>query len=163
MPELPEVEVVRRGLARWVLGARLGGIEVLNPRVVRWHEAGPVDFAARLTGAVVRDVARRGKFLWVELDTGEALLAHLGMSGQLVLRPPDDEADRHLRVRIPLDGGPSHNRDLRFVDQRMFGGLDVVPLVPTPDGGPGGRGGADPQSWAPSGPRLPPPPPPPAP
>src|SRR4051812_13730028 len=156
MPELPEVEVVRRGLARWVIGARVDGVEVLNPRVVRWHEAGLADFAARLTGAVVRDVARRGKFLWVELDTGEALLAHLGMSGQLVLQPRDAGPERHLRVRITREGGPSHNRDLRFVDQRMFGGLDVVPLVPTPDGGPGGRGGADPGTWTPSGPWLPP-------
>src|SRR3954471_24339442 len=112
MPQLPEVEVVRRGLARWVLGARLGGIEVLNPRVVRWHEAGPVDFAARLTGAVVRDVVRRGKFLWVELDTGEALLAHLGMSGQLAPQPPQPDAERPLRVRITLAGAPSRNRDL---------------------------------------------------
>jgi formamidopyrimidine-DNA glycosylase len=156
MPELPEVEVVRRGLARWVLGARLGGIEVLNPRVVRWHEAGPVDFAARLTGAVVRDAVRRGKFLWLELDTGEALLAHLGMSGQLVLQPPDADGERHLRVRIALDGGTAEGRELRFVDQRMFGGLDVVPLVPTPDGGPGGRGGSDPERWTPSAPVLPP-------
>src|SRR3954468_24327419 len=128
MPELPEVEVVRRGLARWVLGARLGGIEVLNPRVVRWHEAGPVDFAARLTGATVTDAVRRGKFLWLELDTGEALLAHLGMSGQLVLQPPDADPERHLRVRIELDadggsGPEAHGRELRFVDQRMFGGL----------------------------------------
>jgi formamidopyrimidine-DNA glycosylase len=161
VPELPEVEVVRRGLARWVIGARVDGVEVLHPRVVRWHEAGPVDFAARLTGAVVRDVARRGKFLWVELDTGEALLAHLGMSGQLVLRPPDAEAERHLRVRITLDGAEAvgseaRGPELRFVDQRMFGGLDVVPLVPTPDGGPGGRGGPDPDRWTPSGPWLPP-------
>jgi formamidopyrimidine-DNA glycosylase len=161
VPELPEVEVVRAGLARWVIGARVAAVEVLHPRVVRWHEAGPVDFAARLTGAVVRDAARRGKFLWVELDTGEALLAHLGMSGQLVLQPPDAEAERHLRVRIALDGGRAlssgaQGRELRFVDQRMFGGLDVVPLVPTSDGGPGGRGGADPDAWTPSGPWLPP-------
>ena len=156
MPELPEVEVVRRGLARWVIGARLDGVEVLHPRVVRWHEAGPVDFAARLTTATVTDVARRGKFLWLELDTGDALLAHLGMSGQLVLQPPDADPERHLRVRIRLDGGHAEGRELRFVDQRMFGGLDVVPLVPTPDGGPGGRGGADPTVWTPSGPWLPP-------
>ncbi len=157
MPELPEVEVVRRGLARWVTGARIGAVEVLHPRPVRWHTAGPVDFASRLTGTVVRDVVRRGKFLWLELDSGEGLLAHLGMSGQLVLQPPDAGAERHLRVRLALDG-PSHNRDLRFVDQRMFGGLAVVPLVPTPDGGPGGRGGPGQGAtdWTPSAPWLPP-------
>jgi formamidopyrimidine-DNA glycosylase len=161
MPELPEVEVVRRGLARWVTGARLGDVEVLHPRPVRRHEAGPEDFAGRLRGAVVTDVVRRGKFCWLELDTGEALLAHLGMSGQLLLRPPDADRERHLRVRLALEGGPSHDRELRFVDQRMFGGLAVVPLVPTPDGGPGGRGasasrGDDDGVWTPSGPWLPP-------
>ena len=156
MPELPEVEVVRRGLARWVTGARLGDVEVLHPRPVRRHEAGATDFAARLRGALVTDVVRRGKFCWLELDTGEALLAHLGMSGQLVLQPPDADAERHLRVRIPLDGGAAQGRELRFVDQRMFGGLAVVPLVPTPDGGPGGRGGSDEGVWTPSAPVLPP-------
>ena len=184
MPELPEVEVVRRGLARWVTGARLGDVEVLHPRPVRRHEAGPEDFAARLRGAVVTDVVRRGKFCWLELDSGEALLAHLGMSGQVLLRPPDAERERHLRVRLALDGGAldaaGERRELRFVDQRMFGGLAVVPLVPTLDGGPGGRGGSAPQDgdgggggdggghggdghgdgvdvWTPSGPWLPPP------
>ena len=148
MPELPEVEVVRRGLARWVTGARIGDVEVLHPRPVRRHEAGPEDFAARLRGAAVTDVVRRGKFCWLELDSGEALLAHLGMSGQVLLRPPDADRERHLRVRLALDGGaldPAEGRELRFVDQRMFGGLAVVPLVPTPDGGPGGRGGSAPQ------------------
>jgi formamidopyrimidine-DNA glycosylase len=157
VPELPEVEVVRRGLARWVPGARLGAVEVLHPRPVRRHEAGPVDFASRLTGRTVLDVARRGKFCWLELDSGEALLAHLGMSGQLLLQVPGAEPERHLRVRIGLDGGQAlrseaQGRELRFVDQRMFGGLAVVPLVPTSDGGPGGVGAA-----GPSGPWLPPP------
>jgi formamidopyrimidine-DNA glycosylase len=165
VPELPEVEVVRRGLARWVIGATLGDVEVLHPRPVRRHEAGPEDFAARLRGAVVTDVVRRGKFCWLELDSGEALLAHLGMSGQVLLRPPGADRERHLRVRLALDGGAlgsaAEGRELRFVDQRMFGGLAVVPLVPTPDRGPGGRGGrgvqdADADVWTPSGPWLPP-------
>jgi formamidopyrimidine-DNA glycosylase len=175
VPELPEVEVVRRGLARWLLGARLGAVEVLHPRPVRRHEAGPADFAARLTGTTVRDVVRRGKFCWLELDSGEALLAHLGMSGQLLLQRPDAAPERHLRVRVALSGGPldaaGEARELRFVDQRMFGGLAVVPLVATPDGGPGGRGGTvrhargtsgdgqdDGQDdlWTPSAPLLPP-------
>jgi formamidopyrimidine-DNA glycosylase len=154
MPELPEVEVVRRGLARWVTGATLGPVEVLHPRPVRRHEPGPADFAARLSGARVTDVVRRGKFLWLALDDGHALLAHLGMSGQLLLQPPDAPDERHLRVRIGLAGGPDaggpgvaavgalEGRELRFVDQRMFGGLSIVPLVPTPDGLPAGAGGA---------------------
>jgi formamidopyrimidine-DNA glycosylase len=141
VPELPEVEVVRRGLARWATGATIGAVAVLHPRPVRRHAAGPGDFAARLGGATVEDVVRRGKFLWLTLDTGEALTAHLGMSGQLVLQPPEAVAERHLRVRLPLTGGRSEGRELRFVDQRMFGGLAVEPLVPTLDGLPAGAGG----------------------
>jgi formamidopyrimidine-DNA glycosylase len=141
VPELPEVEVVRRGLAHWVFGARLGPVEVLHPRPVRRHDAGPADFEARLAGARVEDVVRRGKFLWLALDDGDALMAHLGMSGQLLLRPADAADERHLRVRIGLDAtGPVQGRELRFVDQRMFGGLSLERLVPTPDGLPAGRG-----------------------
>ena len=143
MPELPEVEVVRRGLARWVVGSTIEQVEVLHPRPVRRHEAGPADFAARLAGEKINDAVRRGKFLWLELSSGDALTAHLGMSGQLVMQPPDAPDPRHLRVRLSLSGGPAvaEGRELRFVDMRMFGGLAVVPLVPTPDGLPGGRGG----------------------
>ncbi len=146
MPELPEVEVVRRGLARWVIGARLGAVEVLHPRPVRGHLAGPADFASRLSGQKVHDVVRRGKFLWLELDD-EALLAHLGMSGQLLLQPIGAPAERHLRVRIPLHDSRSESsvagRELRFVDQRMFGGLAITTLVPTPDGLAAGAAGPD--------------------
>ncbi|HEX5511340.1 MAG TPA: bifunctional DNA-formamidopyrimidine glycosylase/DNA-(apurinic or apyrimidinic site) lyase [Actinomycetales bacterium] len=138
MPELPEVEVVRQGLQRWVTGRTIDRVDVLHPRPVRRHVAGPDDFAARLSGAAVSDVVRRGKYLWLELDTGEALLAHLGMSGQLLMSNPGTEPQRHLRATLTFsDGGP----EVRFADQRMFGGLAVVPLVPTPDGLPGGTGG----------------------
>jgi len=150
VPELPEVEVVRRGLARWVLGARLGPVEVLHPRPVRRHAAGATDFADRLTGTLVTDVVRRGKFLWLALDDGDALMAHLGMSGQLLLQPAGAPDERHLRVRIGLAGAPTDTaggptdtaagRELRFVDQRMFGGLSLEALVPTPDGLPAGSG-----------------------
>jgi formamidopyrimidine-DNA glycosylase len=154
VPELPEVEVVRRGLARWLAGARLGPVQVLHPRPVRRHAAGAADFEARLDGAVVTDAVRRGKFLWLALDDGQALLAHLGMSGQLLLQPTDAADERHLRVRIGVAGEPV-GRQLRFVDQRMFGGLSLVPLVPTPDGLPAGLGG--PGQGRPSRPELPPP------
>jgi formamidopyrimidine-DNA glycosylase len=143
MPELPEVEVVRSGLARWTVGTRVRSVEVRHPRPVRRHEAGADDFISRLIGVTVLDVVRRGKFLWLTLDSGEALLAHLGMSGQLVLEPPEAPTESHLRVRIGLDGGTG--RELRFIDQRMFGGLAVVAMVKTPDGGPGGLGGYPPQ------------------
>ena len=120
MPELPEVEVVRRGLDRWVRGRRIQAVEVLHPRPVRRHLAGPDDLAARLRGVAVTDAVRRGKYLWLQLDSGEALLAHLGMSGQLLVQPADAPDEKHLRVRFGFaDGGP----ELRFVDQRMFGGL----------------------------------------
>jgi formamidopyrimidine-DNA glycosylase len=147
VPELPEVEVVRRGLARWLIGRRIGSVEVRHPQPVRRHEAGADDFVSRLLGVRVLDVVRRGKFLWLSLDSGEALLAHLGMSGQLVLEPPAAETEPHLRVRIGLTGdaleGDDTGRELRFIDQRMFGGLSVVPMVKTPDALPAGRSGVD--------------------
>jgi formamidopyrimidine-DNA glycosylase len=152
VPELPEVEVVRRGLARWVTGRSITTVEVRHPRPVRRHLPGPDDFAARLRGVTVQDVVRRGKFLWLSLDSGEALMAHLGMSGQLVLEPPDAPDEAHLRVRIGLAGGdPPLGRELRFIDQRMFGGLSVEPLVPTVDGRPGGWGGASDPGSVPAG------------
>jgi formamidopyrimidine-DNA glycosylase len=162
VPELPEVEVVRRGLARWLTGALLRDVEVLHLRPVRRHEAGPADLAARLDGVRVTDVVRRGKFLWLALDSHEALVAHLGMSGQLLLQPPDAPDEKHLRVRVGLDtDGEAAGRELRFVDQRMFGGLHVVPLVDTPDGLPGGAGGlgdvAVEGGTTPSAPLIPPP------
>jgi formamidopyrimidine-DNA glycosylase len=147
VPELPEVEVVRRGLDAHVVGRTVTDVAVLHPRPVRRHLAGPLDFAGRLAGARVDAAVRRGKYLWLQLDTGDALSAHLGMSGQMLVQDPAAEPERHLRVRLDLDDGTQ----LRFVDQRMFGGLLVVPLVPTPDGLPAGTS-AD----GPSAPLLPP-------
>ncbi len=136
MPELPEVEVVRLGLAEHITGRTVAAIEVRHPRSVRRHLAGELDFAARLAGRQIRAARRRGKYLWLDLDTdgaaGEALLAHLGMSGQMRIQPPGAVDETHLRVRLQFaDGGP----ELRFVDQRTFGGLsveDVVDGLPTP-------------------------------
>jgi formamidopyrimidine-DNA glycosylase len=144
VPELPEVEVVRRGLASWLTGATIASVEVRHPRPIRRHEAGLEDFVARLVDVTVLDVVRRGKFLWLSLDSGEALLAHLGMSGQLVLEPPDAPDESHLRVRVGFTNSAADGRELRFIDQRMFGGLAVVPLTTTPDGGPGGLGTHEP-------------------
>ena len=124
MPELPEVEVVRAGLARHVLGATITSVEVLHPRPVRRDPRGPQGFADTLTGRRIEDARRRGKYLWLPLDNGDALLGHLGMSGQLLVQPPDAEPERHLRVRLALEGA-DEGRELRFVDQRMFGGLSV--------------------------------------
>ena len=123
MPELPEVEVVRSGLEAHVLGRPIVSVEVLHPRPVRRHAGGPADFAARLTGRTFIAAHRRGKYLWLALDSGDALLGHLGMSGQMLVQPPGVPDEKHLRVRFLLDGSPG--LELRFVDQRMFGGLAV--------------------------------------
>jgi formamidopyrimidine-DNA glycosylase len=126
MPELPEVEVVRRGLERFVAGRTLARPTVLHARAARRHLEGPHDLVARLEGATIVSVRRRGKYLWLPLSTGEALVAHLGMSGQLLVEPADAPDEKHLRIRLPFrDGG----RELRFVDQRTFGGLHVDELV----------------------------------
>jgi formamidopyrimidine-DNA glycosylase len=120
MPELPEVETVRRGLERWVTGRRIARVDVLHPRAIRRHAPGAGDFSALLAGRVISGVLRRGKYLWLPLDDVDALIGHLGMSGQLLLQPVDSPDELHLRVRFEFDdGGPQ----LRFVDQRTFGGM----------------------------------------
>ncbi len=123
MPELPEVEVVRRGLEREVVGRTIAAVTVSHPRAVRRHLPGGADFAARLAGRTITAARRRGKYLWLPLDDGDAVLAHLGMSGQLLVVPAEKPDEKHLRIRFTFtDGG----RELRFVDQRTFGGLFVV-------------------------------------
>jgi formamidopyrimidine-DNA glycosylase len=127
MPELPEVEVVRRGLETHVVGRTLATVEVLHPRPVRRHVAGAADFAARTSGRLVVGASRRGKYLWLPLDTGDAILGHLGMSGQMLVQPATAPDERHLRVRFGLEPLGEVPLELRFVDQRMFGGLSVSP------------------------------------
>ncbi|MEV8633490.1 bifunctional DNA-formamidopyrimidine glycosylase/DNA-(apurinic or apyrimidinic site) lyase [Streptosporangium sp. NPDC051023] len=126
MPELPEVEVVRRGLERWVSGRVVARAEVLHPRAIRRHVPGAEEFASRLKGRTIGSAERRGKYLWLPLDGTDAILAHLGMSGQLLVVEPDAVPEKHLRVRIAFtDGGP----DLRFVDQRTFGHVLVTSMT----------------------------------
>ncbi|WP_248582373.1 bifunctional DNA-formamidopyrimidine glycosylase/DNA-(apurinic or apyrimidinic site) lyase [Nocardioides sp. InS609-2] len=122
MPELPEVEVVRVGLERHVVGTTITHVDVLHPRPVRRDPRGADGFAAALTGHRVEAARRRGKYFWLALDNGDALLGHLGMSGQMLVQPVGQPDEKHLRVRFALDAA---NRELRFVDQRMFGGLFV--------------------------------------
>jgi formamidopyrimidine-DNA glycosylase len=138
MPELPEVEVVRAGLAPAVTGATVTGVDILDSRSLRRHAIGR--FEEELTGRTVLSAVRRGKFLWFPLDDGRALVAHLGMSGQMLLRRPGD-VDRFTRVAVGIEH-PEHGELLvNFADQRIFGGLAIDPLVVTPDARPGGFAG----------------------
>ncbi|MFB6825658.1 bifunctional DNA-formamidopyrimidine glycosylase/DNA-(apurinic or apyrimidinic site) lyase [Streptomyces virginiae] len=124
MPELPEVEVVRRGLERWVAGRTVEAVEVLHPRAVRRHPGGGADFAARLRGETVGVPRRRGKYLWLPLEGRDlSVLGHLGMSGQLLVQPQDAPDEKHLRIRVRFDDDAG--TELRFVDQRTFGGLSL--------------------------------------
>ncbi|MGM7669991.1 bifunctional DNA-formamidopyrimidine glycosylase/DNA-(apurinic or apyrimidinic site) lyase [Microbacterium sp. A93] len=159
MPELPEVEVVRRGLARWAAGRPVSAVEVLDERSVRRQPGGAAAFEAQLIGRRLAAPQRRGKYLWVPLtgsgsDGGElstapqlCLVTHLGMSGQLLVSTPSDPVQRHLRIRILLEHPGVQGTgvrdtatqegdaalELRFVDQRIFGGLFLDPLVPSAD------------------------------
>src|ERR1700742_464345 len=130
MPELPEVEVVRRGLAAHVVGKTITAVRVHHPRAVRRHEAGPADLTARLLEAHITGTDRRGKYLWLLLDTepagpgsDTALVVHLGMSGQMLLGEVP-RAD-HVRISALLDDGTV----LSFADQRTFGGWLLADLV----------------------------------
>ena len=166
MPELPEVETVRAGIADHSLGRSVRAVRVVDARSLRRHLPGPAHFEAALTGRTLRGAYRRGKYLWLSLSESdgtladEALVVHLGMSGQLLVRDEPggdsgndleareafDEQPRHLRVALELgaagatDGTASTNRAstnrvstgqrLLFVDQRIFGGMFLSPLVP---------------------------------
>ncbi|ORX08442.1 bifunctional DNA-formamidopyrimidine glycosylase/DNA-(apurinic or apyrimidinic site) lyase [Mycolicibacillus trivialis] len=124
MPELPEVEVVRRGLAAHAVGRTITAVRVHHPRAVRRHEAGPADLTARLLGTAITGTGRRGKYLWLTLDEPDtALVVHLGMSGQMLVGPAPNTA--HLRIATLLDDGTA----LNFVDQRTFGGWQLADLV----------------------------------
>ncbi|GAB2629657.1 bifunctional DNA-formamidopyrimidine glycosylase/DNA-(apurinic or apyrimidinic site) lyase [Prescottella soli] len=130
MPELPEVEVVRRGLEAHVVGRVIDTVDVLHPRAVRRHLPGSIDLARRLEGRTIASAERRGKYLWLVLEPDDvALVVHLGMSGQMLVQDPTVVDEKHLRIRARLDSGT----DLRFVDQRTFGGWALADLV-TVDG-----------------------------
>jgi formamidopyrimidine-DNA glycosylase len=125
VPELPEVEVVRAGLERHVVGSTIESVEVLHPRPVRRDHRGSTGFVAALVGQQIAAVRRRGKYFWLPLVNGDALLGHLGMSGQMLLHAPGAPDERHLRVRFALRTPAGTALEMRFVDQRMFGGLVV--------------------------------------
>jgi formamidopyrimidine-DNA glycosylase len=153
VPELPEVEVVRAGLEPAVSGARVLHVDVVDDRALTRHDGPAEDFADRLTGRTIAAAVRRGKFLWMPLqperdgDAPEALVAHLGMSGQILLGR-GREAAKHRRILIDVqpagtdrDGTPEPPVELEFVDQRTFGSMAIDQMVPTIDGAPAGFGG----------------------
>jgi formamidopyrimidine-DNA glycosylase len=145
MPELPEVETVRRGLGSLVVGSRLEGVDVFRASAIRLTPGGDREFASHVHGATIIAVVRRGKFLWMPLDAPAelALSAHLGMSGQFrVHQGPWADAPAphpHCRVRFRLTGEVAP-LTLDFLDQRTFGYLHTEALIDTPDGLPGGLG-----------------------
>lgn len=145
MPELPEVEVVRRGIEDWAIDRPIRQVEILDPRSLRRHPTGIRHFIDSLEGRSFASIERRGKYLWAplkqaadELVSGhapESLIFHLGMSGQVLMSDPKTPSPKHLKIRIVFDTGAQEAEvsELRFVDQRIFGGLFVDELIPTPD------------------------------
>ena len=137
MPELPEVESVRRGVDEWTAGTTITGAEVADPRILGTTSQRRIDpsavsgFVSAVTGAHILGAERRGKFMWLSLGEGTAssaelgILVHLGMSGQLRIHTPGEEIHRHTRAILHLDS----ERELRFVDQQIFGHIGVQPLV----------------------------------
>lgn len=134
MPELPEVETVRAGLAEFITGATIDDVEIFDARSLKRHQPGPTDFVNTLSGSKIRSVVRRGKFLWMPLDTEPlALVGHLGMSGQMLVRTPDFEPDKLTRVILHFTAESGNKFQMRFVDQRIFGSLAIDNLVSTDD------------------------------
>ncbi|TDW31198.1 bifunctional DNA-formamidopyrimidine glycosylase/DNA-(apurinic or apyrimidinic site) lyase [Cryobacterium psychrophilum] len=162
MPELPEVEVVRAGVEPAVTGALVAGVEIFDERSLRRHDRRTGSFTEQLTGRRILGAVRRGKFLWLPLDSGRALVVHLGMSGQVLLRTPGSAIDRHLRIRLCLesvspqvlpptawpDDGAAGELWFDFVDQRVFGSLVIDNMVPTTDGAAGGFAGSGAGPWS---------------
>jgi formamidopyrimidine-DNA glycosylase len=143
MPELPEVETVRAGLAPALTNARVTAVDILDVRSLKRHAGGVEDFKQTLIGAKILGVVRRGKFLWLPLEVKGAkqqlaLVGHLGMSGQMLLRSPGAAEDKLTRVIIHAKSANGEKVEFRFIDQRIFGSLAIDELVPTPDSKPGG-------------------------
>ena len=137
MPELPEVETVRAGLEKYVLNRRISSAHSYHLRAIKPSSISPL---AAVVGAKIMAVKRRGKFLWFELDREFTLVAHLGMSGQLLISSKQLPDQSHLRARIELQKAAglaskkSASNEIRFIDQRTFGWLSIEQMhdqVPT--------------------------------
>lgn len=157
MPELPEVESVRRGLSAWLTGSTITRAQVLDARILGTTSARNVpaervaSFERALAGVRVVSVERRGKYMWMPLVSGglagdgeaaevgeRALAMHLGMSGQARIHEADNPLHPHTRAVFDV-AGPAGVAQLRFVDQRIFGHLGVERLVPGVAGAAGER------------------------
>ena len=121
MPELPEVETVRAGLEKHVVGKKVTAVKQLHPRALRSDSLNKLSV---FKNAKIRAVKRRGKFMWLEFDRPEVLVAHLGMSGQFKIQKQKSEYEKHLRANFELSNG----KEMRFIDQRTFGWLCVDQL-----------------------------------
>lgn len=137
MPELPEVETVRSGLASSILGFTISDVEIFDVRSLKKNSGGPKSFVREATGAKLTKVVRRGKFFWFPIAQERALVGHLGMSGQILVRRLGEPEDKCTRVVFSVSKGRS-SKEIRFIDQRLFGGLYFDDLVPTQDGHPAG-------------------------
>ena len=135
MPELPEVEVVRRGLEEHLRGGIIHDVHVRHPRAVRAQPGGAAELVALLDGARIQSIERRGKYMWLVLDSGRALFVHLGMSGQMLIHEAADTAlpTTHVRIAARVAAG-ERELVLSFVDQRTFGQWQVTQMVADPHG-----------------------------
>jgi len=138
VPELPEVETVRAGLANHVIGATVKDIEVLDQRSLKRNFSGAKGFVEELRNKKLEGVVRRGKFLWLPISSSRALVCHLGMSGQVLVRSDGYEEDKLNRITLRLEKPNGEEIEMRFVDQRLFGGMQIDDLVLTKDHAPAG-------------------------
>jgi len=139
VPELPEVETVRAGLASHVIGALVNEIEVHDSRSLKRNFSGLDGFVNELTGERLQGVIRRGKFLWLPLTATRAVVCHLGMSGQVLVRSKEFGDDKLTRVTLRLVKPTGEEIEMRFVDQRLFGGMQIDDLLETGEGVPAGH------------------------
>ena len=138
MPELPEVETVRAGLAQHLVGAKVTSVRIFDQRSLKKNFAGAEGFTHEAVDTKLQAVVRRGKFLWLPVSSSRALVGHLGMSGQILVRTPDYPPDGQTRVILDVVTQRHDPLEIRFIDQRLFGGLVFEDLVATSDAGPGG-------------------------
>jgi len=131
MPELPEVEVVRKGLAKHVKNRKISNAKVRNNRALRNFEFSTKTFEKTVAGFTINSVERRGKFLWMTLkNSSQAISAHLGMSGQMLMVKKEEKPSTHARVTFDFS---DTKRSLHFIDQRTFGWVNLEELVEAKD------------------------------